>query len=103
MRELDGLTPEEIARQIWKVTYSPGYLENHRDLAEDQMRREIAAPTPLHAADLQFQAFAEFDCSKALPNIKAPTLVLTGDPDRLASPQNSKCIATPLPRASLIR
>ena len=102
MRELDGLKPEEIARRIWSVTYSPGYLENHRKLAEDQMRREIAAPTPLHAADLQFQAFAEFDCSKALPNIKAPTLVLTGDLDRLVSPQNSKFIARHIPGASLI-
>ena len=82
MRELDGLKPEEIARRIWRVTYSPGYLENHRELAEDQMRREITAPTPLHAADLQYQAFAEFDCSKVLPNIKAPTLVMTGDLDR---------------------
>jgi hypothetical protein len=56
MRELDGLESEEIARRIWKVTYSPGYIEGHRELAEEQMRREIAAPTPLHAADLQFQA-----------------------------------------------
>jgi pimeloyl-ACP methyl ester carboxylesterase len=102
MRELDGLKPEEIARRIWGVTYSPGYLENHRKLAEDQMRREIAAPTPLHAADLQFQAFAEFDCSKALPNIKAPTLVLTGDLDQLVSPQNSRFIAGLIPGASLI-
>jgi 3-oxoadipate enol-lactonase len=102
MRELDGLKPEEIARRIWEVTYSPGYLENHRKLADEQMRREIAAPTPLHAADLQFQAFAEFDCSKALPNIKAPTLVLTGDLDRLVSPQNSKFIASRIPGASLI-
>jgi pimeloyl-ACP methyl ester carboxylesterase len=102
MRELDGLKPEEIARQIWSVTYSPGYLENHRELAESQMRREIAAPTPLHAADLQFQAFAEFDCSKALPNIQAPTLVLTGDLDQLISPRNSKFIASRVPGASLI-
>jgi len=34
MRELDGLKPEEIARRIWTVTYSPGYLENHRELAK---------------------------------------------------------------------
>jgi pimeloyl-ACP methyl ester carboxylesterase len=102
MRELDGLKPDEIARQIWKVTYSPGYLEKHRDLAEDQMRREIAVPTPLHAADLQFQAFAEFDCSKALPNIRVPTLVLTGDLDQLVSPQNSKIIASLVPGANLI-
>jgi pimeloyl-ACP methyl ester carboxylesterase len=58
MRELDGLEPEEIARRIWKVTYSPGYIEKHQELAEEQMRREIAAPTPLHVADLQFQALA---------------------------------------------
>ncbi|MET4247248.1 alpha/beta hydrolase [Bradyrhizobium sp. LA6.7] len=102
MRELDGLKPEEIARRIWTVTYSPGYLENHRELAEDQMRREIAAPTPLHAADLQYQAFAEFDCSSALANIKAPTLVLTGDLDELVSPQNSKFIAGLIQGASLI-
>jgi pimeloyl-ACP methyl ester carboxylesterase len=102
MRELDGLKPDEVARQIWKVTYSPGYLETHRELAEDQMRREIAAPTPLHAADLQFQAFAEFDCSKALPNILAPTLVLTGEFDQLISPRNSKIIAGLIPGAKLI-
>jgi pimeloyl-ACP methyl ester carboxylesterase len=102
MRELDGLKPEEIARRIWSVTYSPGYLENHRERAEDQMRREIAAPTPLHAADLQYQALAEFDCAKALANIKAPTLVLTGDLDQLVPPQNSKFIASLIPAASLV-
>jgi pimeloyl-ACP methyl ester carboxylesterase len=102
MRELDGLTPEQIARQIWSVTYAPGYLENHRELAENQMRREIAAPTPLHAADLQYQAFAEFDGSKALANIQAPTLVMTGDLDRLVSPRNSKFIAGLIPGARLI-
>jgi pimeloyl-ACP methyl ester carboxylesterase len=102
MRELDGLKPDEIARQIWKVTYSPGYLEEHRELAEDQMRREIAAPTPLHAADLQFQSFAEFDCSEALSNIKVPTLVLTGELDQLISPRNSKIITSLIPGAKLI-
>jgi pimeloyl-ACP methyl ester carboxylesterase len=102
MRELDGLNPEEIARRIGQVTYSPGYLERHRELAEDQMRREIVAPTPLHAADLQFQAFAEFDCSSTLADIQTPTLVLTGDLDQLVSSQNSKFIAGFVPAARLI-
>src|SRR5262249_12633996 len=70
MRELDGIAPEEAARRIWKVTYAPGYLEQNRAIAEDQMRREVALPTPLHAADLQFQAFAEFDASEALSGIR---------------------------------
>jgi pimeloyl-ACP methyl ester carboxylesterase len=102
MRDLDGLSPEEAARRIWKVTYSRGYLERHPEIVEAQMRREIALPTPLHASDLQFQAFAEFDGSKSLANIPCPTLVLTGDLDELISPQNSRMMAKLIPGAKLI-
>ena len=101
MRDLDGLTPEQAARRIWSVTYAPGYLDKHRARVEEQMKREIALPTPLHAADLQFQAFAEFDCSQQLAAIKNPTLVLTGDLDRLISPQNSLQMAKLIPGARL--
>ena len=102
MRELDGLSPEQVARRIWKVTYSPGYLEQHRQIAEEQMRREIATPTPLHAADLQFQAFAEFNGSRALAEIRCPTLILTGDRDELIPPQNSRMMAERVPGAKLV-
>ena len=44
MRDLDGLSPEEAARQIWKVTYAPDYLTKNRKLAESQMRRENSSP-----------------------------------------------------------
>ena len=101
MREIDGLSPEQIARRIWKVTYAPDYLHRHQALAEDQTRREIALPTPLHSADLQFQAFAEFDGSKALAKITCPTLVLTGDLDELIPPQNSAMVASLIPSARL--
>jgi pimeloyl-ACP methyl ester carboxylesterase len=102
MRDLDGLSPEQAARRIWNVTYAPDYLDRHHAVAEEQMRREIALPTPLHAADLQFQAFAEFDGSNALANIRCPTLVLTGDLDELISAQNSRKIAKLIPGAKLI-
>jgi pimeloyl-ACP methyl ester carboxylesterase len=101
MRDLDGLTPEQAARRIWTVTYAPGYLDKHRALAEEQMKREIALPTPLHAADLQFQAFAEFDCTQQLASIRKPTLVLTGDLDKLISPKNSLKMASLIPGARL--
>ncbi|MHC2333398.1 alpha/beta fold hydrolase [Bradyrhizobium sp. USDA 4454] len=102
MRDLDGLSPEQVARQIWKVTYAPAYLAQNQGAAAAQMRREIALPTPLHAADLQFQAFAEFDGSKALNDIRCPALVLTGDLDELIPPQNSRLIAKRIPNARLI-
>jgi pimeloyl-ACP methyl ester carboxylesterase len=102
MREIDGLSPEQIARRIWQVTYAPAYLERHQALAEDQTQREIAFPTPLHSADLQFQAFAEFDGSTALAEIACPTLVLTGDLDELIPPQNSAMMASLIPDAKLV-
>ncbi|WP_024520209.1 alpha/beta hydrolase [Bradyrhizobium sp. Tv2a-2] len=102
MRDLDGLSPEQAARRIWNVTYAPGYLAQHRKAAEEQMRREIELPTPLHAADLQFQAFAEFNGSEALSAIRTPTLILTGDLDPLISPQNSRKMAALIAGAKLI-
>jgi pimeloyl-ACP methyl ester carboxylesterase len=102
MREIDGLSPEQIARRIWRVTYAPAYLERHQALAEDQTRREITHPTPLHSADLQFQAFAEFDGSRALTQISCPTLVLTGELDELIPPQNSAMMARLVPHAKLV-
>jgi pimeloyl-ACP methyl ester carboxylesterase len=102
MREIDGMSPEQIARRIWQVTYAPAYLERHQALAGDQTKREIAFPTPLHSADLQFQAFAEFDGSKALADIACPTLVLTGDLDELIPPQNSVMMASMVPNARLV-
>lgn len=99
MHNLAGLTPDEAARKIWTVTYAPGYLAQHSDAAEVQMRRETANPTPLHAADLQFQAFARFDSSSDLPAFRCPTLVLTGDRDVLIPPQNADALASLIPHA----
>ena len=102
MRDIDGLSPQEIARRIWRVTYAPAYLAQHQALAEAQTQREIAAPTPLHAADLQFQAFAEFDGLQALAKIPCPTLVMTGDLDELIPPQNSTVMADLIADARLV-
>ena len=101
MRDLDGLEPEEIARRIWTVTYEPGYLARNAGKVETQMRRELENPTPLHAADLQFQAFADFDASQRLGSIRIPTMIMTGDRDVLIRPRNSEVLAELIPGALL--
>lgn len=102
MHDIEGLTPEQAARRAWELTYAPAYLAAERDAVETQMRREIARPTPLHAADLQFQALIDFDCSSDLSEVRAPTLVLTGDLDQLVPPRNSKVLAELIPRSQLV-
>ena len=74
MRNLERMTPSDAARRIWTVTYEPSYLAANRDKVERQMQLEIENPTPLHASDLQFQAFADFDSSEALRSMRCRTL-----------------------------
>jgi pimeloyl-ACP methyl ester carboxylesterase len=101
MHNLEGVAPAEAARRIWAVTYEPRYLAANRDKIERQMQLEIENPTPLHAADLQFQALVDFDSSKALPSVRARTLIVTGDRDQLIPPRNSEVLADLIPEARL--
>src|SRR5262249_10077718 len=59
-------------------------------------------PTPLHAADVQFQAFAEFGGSTALANVRSLTLILAGDLDELIPPENAVIMAKVIPAAKLV-
>jgi 3-oxoadipate enol-lactonase len=101
MHNLEGMTHAEAARRIWAVTYEPRYLATNREKIEWQMQLEIENPTPLHAADLQFQALVDFDSSKALPDVRARTLIVTGDGDQLIPPRNSEVLADLIPEARL--
>lgn len=101
LRDLDGRQPEEVGRRMWQVTYSSDYLSAHRDRAERQLQREIRQPTPLHAADLQFQALSELDTSSRLPNLRVPTLVMTGDLDQIVLPHNSTVLVGLIPDSVL--
>jgi 3-oxoadipate enol-lactonase len=102
MHDLDGLDPADAARRIWTVTYEPQYLAANVDKVERQMQRELETPTPLHAADLQFQAFVDFDTSEALSSVSTPTLIMTGDGDVLIPPRNSEVMAELIPDAQLV-
>ena len=71
LREHDGLTPEQIARRIWTITYSPDYLERHSERGTNGVRcranltRRFAIP----ASGRLFKA----------PEHSGPYLILTGD------------------------
>jgi pimeloyl-ACP methyl ester carboxylesterase len=101
MHDLDGLDPAAASRRIWTVTYEPRYLAANAEAIERQMQRELETPTPLHAADLQFQALVDFDASGRLSSVRAPTLILTGDCDLLIPSHNSRILAELIPKARL--
>jgi 3-oxoadipate enol-lactonase len=100
--ELDGLSPEDAARQLWPVTYAADYLNANAQAIEAQMRREIAYPTPSHAARAQREAIQAFSTTFRLEQIRAETLVATGTEDIIIPPENSRRLAHRIPNARLV-
>ncbi len=100
--EVQGLSPEEAARQAWPVTYSASYLASHQDAVEAQMRREIVHPTPDHAARGQYAGMLAFTLTLRLSQIQSETLVATGTEDVVVPPGNSRILASRIPGAQLI-
>jgi pimeloyl-ACP methyl ester carboxylesterase len=94
-------SPEEAARQIWPVTYSPDYLAANARAVEQQMWRELRHPTPTFVAQRQMEALQKFDTYYDLPKISAPTLVATGEEDVLVKPRNSEILASRIPNVRL--
>lgn len=99
--DTDGLSPEQAARQALPVTYSPDYLASNPVAVEQQMRRELAHPTPASVCRKQMAALRNFDCYYDLPRVRAATLVATGADDILVRPRNSAIIAGRIPNARL--
>jgi len=97
----EGLSPEQATRQALPVTYSPDYLAANPVAVEQQMRRELAYPTPAFASRKQMEALRNFDRYYDLPRIRAATLVATGSDDVLVKPRNSAIIAARIPNARL--
>ena len=60
-------------------------------------------PQSVAAFDAQSRASAAYDCTDRLGDVRAPTLVLHGDRDRLAPIAQAREMATRIPDARLVR
>ncbi|HET9754839.1 MAG TPA: alpha/beta fold hydrolase [Myxococcales bacterium] len=92
---LGRVTPRRIAR----ILVSAEWHAAHPDSALEWLRR--AERTALRYATAQVLAIARHHTLDRLHRIRAPTLVLTGDADRLVPPANSEVLARSIPRARL--
>jgi pimeloyl-ACP methyl ester carboxylesterase len=83
-----------------RLLVSPEWHAKHPSSALDWIRR--AERTTLRAALAQLIAVGRHNTLGRLAQIRAPTLVLTGDADRLIPPQNSEVLAAAIPGARLV-
>jgi pimeloyl-ACP methyl ester carboxylesterase len=89
----DGASDEELIRRSWPLAYTPSYIQNHRAELEATIPRLLAHPTPAFAYKRHLDATYTLKTYERLPQIKMPTLVVTGAKDVLIPARNSEIIA----------
>ncbi len=98
----EGLSVEDIGRATLPLLFPQEYMEEHPEKMEEFLARYLVAPMPAHSFFQQLQAITKWRSFSRLPEIKSPTLVLTGDRDILIPPENSRILADNISRARLV-
>jgi pimeloyl-ACP methyl ester carboxylesterase len=96
-----GTPRDEAIRRAWPAVHSDEFIAAHRDVLERRLQIALERPTPLYAFQRQVEAIQRFDTYDRLPQVQAPTLIITGSADRLVPPENSRILAERIPGARL--
>ena len=96
-----GVAPDEVIRRGWPLAYTPKYIAEKRAVLEAGIPRLLKYPTPPFAFQRQLEGTYTLKTFDRLPQIKAPTLVITGAEDVLIPAKNSEIIAAQIPGAKL--
>lgn len=97
----EGVAPEEVIRRGWPLGYTAKYIAENRPALEASIPRLLKYPTPPYAFQRQLEGTYTLKTYDRLPQIKAPTLVITGAQDVLIPAKNSEIIAAQIPGAKL--
>jgi pimeloyl-ACP methyl ester carboxylesterase len=89
-----GVSDEDIIRRGWPLGYTTEYIANHRAELEASIPRLLKYPTPPFAFQRQLEGTYTLKTWDRLPQIKAPTLIITGAKDVLIPAQNSELLAS---------
>lgn len=97
-----GTDLEEAVRRVVPLLYSERYRRDHPGEIEEFVRRRLASPVSAQSHAWQLSAAVRHAAWDRLSGIRAPTLVITGDADRVVPPENSHRIARRIPGAKLV-
>lgn len=102
MERMKRLTPEEATRETLPFLCSQEFIDNNPDIVEQFIAKSVEYVTPPHGYMRQSEAIMGHDTYDRLPEIKAPTLVISGTADKLVPLENSRLLASKIPDAELV-
>lgn len=97
-----GEHPEAELRRMLPFLYTDACIRERPEEIEGFVRRRLDHPTPPEGYLAQLFAAVSHDASTRLEKIRARTLVITGDADRLVNWENSLRLAERIPGATLV-
>jgi len=96
------LTDEEKAFSTIPWLWNQDFIDTHPEAVKRYVAHTTEYPTPPHGYISQGNFMLTFDSYDRLPQIKAPTLVICGDKDRLIPFENSRILAARIPGSELV-
>ena len=97
----NGFNTEERIRRILLPAFSPDFVRSHPGEVDEVIKLRLANPVVEEAFNAQLKAGIGFDAETRVNAIKAPTLVFSGDADRIVPVENSRNLAERIPGARL--
>ena len=99
--ETRGKSLRQIAEEVMTVLFSPRFLARDPAYVRTMIDRYVEHPPSGKGFTRQFWAVVAHDTFERLPQIRHPTLVLTGDADTLVPPENSEVLHSRIPGSRL--
>jgi pimeloyl-ACP methyl ester carboxylesterase len=96
-----GLNTQQRVRENWALAFSPRFAAAHPAEVERVIRLRAENNVPERLYLRQLQAAVAFDAAARVGRVKVPTLVITGDADRIVPRENSVNLAAAIPGARL--
>lgn len=97
----DGMNTSERIRNFMTPAFTSDFRGEQAEIVEEvcRLREQNVVPENIYLA--QLQSATKFDAEQRVGEIKAETLVITGDSDSVVPPQNSHNLAKAIPNAAL--
>ncbi len=102
LASLNSLSPEQAAESALTLLYSEEFAAREHDALIERSLLEAELRPPPEAWSRQALAATHHSTYDRLPQIACPTLIITGDDDKIVPPENSHILAERIPGASLV-
>lgn len=102
MLNRQGLSEEEGERRALQAVAHPSSFEKRKEIIEFYLQSKLAFPHSAEELSRRGEAINAFDYWNKLPEIKIPTLVMSGAEDRLIPAANAQIMAECIPNSELI-